>query len=220
MKLCVNTNLQVIRAGLAVLFIAAANISVAGADTVVDCPLRDEPYSINTPLMDLLLKPEAVTVINRHMDGMLDNMPENFMRTEAPSFSAIVTLPNLLAMGGVTTAPPQALVSELAALDITDADRIARCARYDVEVLSISREEDLALVRLHLDDAATVPAVELGASAPLPIGSSVILGLPLIIISATTIAVTASSQRSWGRPTTAALATSGCSRRSRMGWAM
>ena len=134
MKLCVNTNLQVIRAGLAVLFIAAANISVAGADTVVDCPLRDEPYSINTPLMDLLLKPEAVTVINRHMDGMLDNMPENFMRTEAPSFSAIVTLPNLLAMGGVTTAPPQALVSELAALDITDADRIARCARYDVEV--------------------------------------------------------------------------------------
>ncbi len=52
--------------------------------------------------------------------------------------------------------------------------------RYDVEVLSISREEDLALVRLRLDDGAQVPAVELGASAPLPIGSSTLaIGNPM-----------------------------------------
>lgn len=134
MKKFLNIRVQAMRLGLATLLMAAAGMSIAQADDLVDCPLRDEPYSITTPLMDLMLKPEAVDVINRHMNGMLKNMPGNFMSTQAPSFSAIVTLSNVLAMGGVTTPPPQVLVDELAALEVTDADRVARCARYDIEV--------------------------------------------------------------------------------------
>ena len=122
-----------IRLSVAAALIAISNLSLA-EPALVDCPLRDEPYSLDTPLMDLMLKPEAVAIINRHMDGMLENMPARFMSTEAPSFSAIVTLPNLLAMGGLSTPPPPALVSELAALEVTDEDRVARCARYDTEV--------------------------------------------------------------------------------------
>lgn len=117
-----------------ILVFLPCGVAVAESPPLRDCPLRDEPYSLDTPLMDLLLKPEAVDVINRHMNGMLANLPEKFISKNAPSFSAILTLPNLLAMGGATTAPPQALASELAALEITDADRVARCARYDIEV--------------------------------------------------------------------------------------
>ncbi len=116
---------------VAMLVAALGTAASAQADELIDCPLRDVPYSLETPVMDLLLKPEAVAVVNRHMNGMLANLPERFISTQAPSFSAIVTLPNLMAMGGVTSAPPQAMVDELAALEITDADRLARCARYD-----------------------------------------------------------------------------------------
>jgi S1-C subfamily serine protease len=54
-------------------------------------------------------------------------------------------------------------------------DHIVTATRYggrkhDVRVLSISREEDLALVQLELNDGETLPAVELGKSGQLRVG--------------------------------------------------
>ena len=39
--------------------------AATGAATVIDCPLRDVPYSVDSPLIDVLLKPEARTAVDR-----------------------------------------------------------------------------------------------------------------------------------------------------------
>ena len=98
---------------------------------MLDCPLRDEPYSVNSPLMDILLNPRAKTIANRHLDGLLDKLPPFFASTEAPSFSAIMDLTEVAAMGGMDPTVLPALDRELAQLEVTDTDRAARCRRYD-----------------------------------------------------------------------------------------
>ncbi len=114
--------------------IAAASLLGAvptAAEDLIDCPLRDAPYSIDTPLMDILLKPEAVAVVNRHMDDALDKMPEQFVSSRAPSFSAILDLRKLAGLAGIPQDALPPIDRELAQLTVTDADRRLRCARYD-----------------------------------------------------------------------------------------
>ncbi|MBK8979341.1 MAG: trypsin-like peptidase domain-containing protein [Planctomycetes bacterium] len=63
-------------------------------------------------------------------------------------------------------------------------------AAYEVEVLSISREEDLALVRLRLGPGQRVTAVELGNSGALRVGDAAIaLGNPLGQANTVTVGV-------------------------------
>lgn len=120
--------------------VVAASAS-AGAPVAVDCPLRDAPYSIHSPLMDILLNPKAVAIANRHMGGNLDKLPPTFASTEAPSFSAIITLETVASMASLPKEDLVPLEQELAALEITAADRAARCARYDVEVPELNIAE-------------------------------------------------------------------------------
>jgi hypothetical protein len=44
---------------LCALAIGLSAPACAKSAPVIDCPLRDAPYSIDSPLMDILLKPEA-----------------------------------------------------------------------------------------------------------------------------------------------------------------
>ncbi len=114
-------------------------ITATGESTVLDCPLRDEPYSTRTPLMDIMLSERASAIVNRHMGGVLDQLPPTFASREAPSFSAIL---DLHALAGLAGSPPEVLESidaELAQLALTDEERKARCARYDAD------EPDLAI---------------------------------------------------------------------------
>lgn len=107
----------------------------------IDCPLRDAGYSADSPVMDVLLKPEGRAVIERARPGLLALLPERFISTESPSFSAILSVRTLFAMGG---APAEAVAqadTELQALRTTAADRVARCARYDVTRPDISFAE-------------------------------------------------------------------------------
>ena len=97
----------------------------------IDCPLRDEPYSIESPLMDILLKPEATEVVNRHLGDALDKLPPTFASKESPSFSAIMNVQKLISLGGGTGENLPLIDSELRALEVTDEDRTLRCARYD-----------------------------------------------------------------------------------------
>jgi len=113
----------------------------AGDTPLLDCPLRDEPFSLSTPLMDVMLSPAAAAIVNRHMNDVLNQLPPTFASTEAPSFSAILTLKELVGMAGQSPEVLARIAEEFSALDVTDADRRARCARYDNELPNVSIPE-------------------------------------------------------------------------------
>lgn len=122
-------------------------VPVDSTASPLDCPLRDEPFSLQTPLMDIMLSPAATAAVNRHMPGVLERLPSSFASTQAPSFSAILTLREMAGMSGQLDALP-AVAADLAQLSVTDADRSARCARYDSEVPEISLPADTGNPRL------------------------------------------------------------------------
>ena len=112
---------------------ATPNGTGAQASASIDCPLRDQPYSVDSPIMDILLKPEAMAALEQAVPGITQHMPPQFASVQAPSFSAIMNLRMVSGYGLVPANKLQALDAALRALPITDSDRTARCARYDVE---------------------------------------------------------------------------------------
>lgn len=120
-----------VAAGIAVSF--AAPLS-ARSPRPVDCPLRDAPFSIDSPLIDLLLSEAALAVIDRHAPGLRAKIPPFLSGTKAPTFSAILTWRSLA--GIIPAEKPvdlAALDAALRALPVSENDRRARCARYDDE---------------------------------------------------------------------------------------
>lgn len=119
-------------AGLGALVAVIATPALA-ARPVTDCPNRDAPFSVDAPLVDLLLSPTARAVLEREMGG-LDRAPPNFFGTTPPTFAAILTLKEASRFSGMKPERIAAVDAELRKLPVTDADRVARCARYDNEV--------------------------------------------------------------------------------------
>jgi type 1 glutamine amidotransferase len=113
----------------------APGMAQAGTKPATDCALGDAPFSSALPLIDLLLSPQAATVVARHMPGATDRLPKQMFGTTPPSFAAIITLKELAGMGGRpeadSTPALSAMDAELKNLPVTPADRVARCARYD-----------------------------------------------------------------------------------------
>src|SRR5436190_352177 len=64
----------------------------------IDCPLRNQAYSIDTPLIDILLKPEARTLVEEESPGVWRRIPQRWQGTGNQSFAAIVTLHSLSRM--------------------------------------------------------------------------------------------------------------------------
>lgn len=146
--------------------------ATAQSATLIDCPLRDQPYSMDTPLIDVLLKPEARAAMDQIVPGMLDRMPEHMARAEAPSFAAIITPRTFASMAQLPAEALSALDDALSALEVTDDDREARCARYDVEVpeLTVSKGTPRVLVfekinGFHHGDAVTAATEAVQAMA-------------------------------------------------------
>jgi type 1 glutamine amidotransferase len=102
----------------------------ARADEVTDCPLRDAPFSIDSPFIDVLLSPRALAVLQEVWPGA-KSLPAWMGGKDAPSFTAIVTLRGMAGQEGFP--PLDRLDAALRAVAVTDADRAARCARYDDE---------------------------------------------------------------------------------------
>src|SRR5690554_6574722 len=75
---------------LATTIMAIVTVNLAEAGPLIDCPLRDETYSIDSPLMDVLLKPEARAFLQRKAPAMLE-LPPHLLSTESPAFGAIAT---------------------------------------------------------------------------------------------------------------------------------
>ncbi|MBW8847871.1 MAG: ThuA domain-containing protein [Burkholderiales bacterium] len=99
----------------------------AHADPVVDCPLKDAPFSVDSPVLDVYLNADAIAVVQKNWPGVRTVWP-GLISTSVPSFGAIVTLRSITPTGFDALGR---LDAELRALPVTDVDRRARCARYD-----------------------------------------------------------------------------------------
>lgn len=126
----------------------AAAVAVAGiappagaAPVVADCPNARTPYSSDTMLIDLELDPRAKAVLDEQ--GFLKGapLPAIMIRPTSPTLAALMTprwllvsAPKVIGLFGGRSASPETLAAldrALAAIPITDAAAMARCARYD-----------------------------------------------------------------------------------------
>ncbi|MEO6716111.1 MAG: ThuA domain-containing protein [Novosphingobium sp.] len=105
--------------------------SPALAKPLVDCPLRDAPFSAASPLIDVLLSPAAKAIVDRAAPGRLAQMPERFVGTNPPTFAAILSLREASRFTGLDAEALASVDTQLRALPVTQADKVARCARYD-----------------------------------------------------------------------------------------
>ena len=111
----------------------------AQASAVNDCPNRDAPFSAQSPLVDLLLSPAARAVLDKYSPGAFDRMPPAFAGTKPPTFAAILTINEARRFTGMPAEKVAELDAELRALPVTEADRAARCERFDNAPLRYTR---------------------------------------------------------------------------------
>ncbi|MEO9133265.1 MAG: ThuA domain-containing protein [Sphingomonas sp.] len=120
-------------AAMLALFCLALGAAVpASARPVIDCPLRNQPYSIDSPLVDVLLNPAARAAVDQSAPSLLKGLSDFFANTRVPTFSAIMSVRSAATMRRL---PPDALGPvdrALHAVPRTAADKVARCARYDI----------------------------------------------------------------------------------------
>lgn len=116
--------------GLPLLFATSAQ-----AKPVTDCPNRDAPFSASSPVIDLMLSPAASAVMAKAMPPRTASLlPPSIAGTTTPSFMAILTLREASRFTGMDLAKLPEVDAELRALPVTEADKVARCVRYDNDV--------------------------------------------------------------------------------------
>lgn len=118
----------IVAAGLIALLVPTG---VALARPVTDCPLRNAPFSIESPIIDILLSSPAKALLDTEAPEILTALPQGFLTTRTPSFAAILTPRAARRMTGTTAARLDRLDAKLRAVPVTAADKRARCARYD-----------------------------------------------------------------------------------------
>jgi type 1 glutamine amidotransferase len=132
--------------GIAIAALMLAASACAGAAPAqsqaagIDCPLRNAPYSIHSPLLDIMLKPEAVAAIEALSPGLTAKLPPQLRSSKSPSFGAILTLERTasIALSGADLGQLDAALQQL---PVTDTDRMARCARYDRDHVDLAFPE-------------------------------------------------------------------------------
>src|SRR5579862_6055460 len=112
---------------------AVATLAHTAARAGIDCPLRNQPYSIDSPMIDVMLKPDAKAAVQREAPGLLSMLPPMMSATTSPSFGSIISLRMVSAFGQVSPEDLARTDQALSQLSVTNADRVARCARYDDE---------------------------------------------------------------------------------------
>lgn len=105
----------------------------AAARPVTDCPLREAPFSIDTPLIDLLSSPAAKAVLEKKAP-QFTRMPPALFGSKPPTFAAILSLRAAAKLGGSRAEALGDVDATLRALPVTASDKIARCERYDNDV--------------------------------------------------------------------------------------
>lgn len=110
---------------------ASGAATAASPRPVTDCPLRNQPFSAVSPVIDILLSEPARATVEAVVPGRLAKLPPMFMGTRTPSFAAIMDVNALAGMAGFTPDQVAEIDRRLRAIPVTAADKIARCARYD-----------------------------------------------------------------------------------------
>jgi type 1 glutamine amidotransferase len=149
-------------------FLTAALLGVvalstqAAAQPVVNCPLRDAPFSVDIPFIDLMLSEKAKETLAAQIPGFFEKLPPAAMATDTPIITAILNMRLMIVASGNKDIDEKKLDAALRALPVTDADKKARCARYDDERPVFS--ELKGKVRVLLFDKSTgfrdAPSVE------------------------------------------------------------
>ncbi len=124
---------------LALVFAACSALlgTPAFAAPLADCPSRDLPFSSASPLIDILMNDQAKAALEKVRPGMFNGMPPIFSSTTPPSFAAILTLKEMNGFAGGNL-DLDAMNRALAPVPVTQADKVARCARYDTEPLRLA----------------------------------------------------------------------------------
>jgi type 1 glutamine amidotransferase len=122
---------------ISIAFILALPTAARSA-AALDCPHRDQHYSSRSPLIDLLLKPEAVVAIEHNAPSLMSGLSPDAKRLTVPTFAPIFTLRNVAGASALSEEAWSKLDRDLAALTITARDKQARCARYDNDVTTVA----------------------------------------------------------------------------------
>lgn len=117
-----------------VMALAAMFASPAQAKPVTDCPLRNAPFSLQSPLLDVLLSPAAKAVVEKAVGKPMSATAPYLSDTRVPAFAALLTMETAGRFAGIGEAALPALDAALRRLPVTGADRVARCQRYDNDV--------------------------------------------------------------------------------------
>ena len=107
---------------LASIVLVAAPAS-ARAPALIDCPLRDAPFSIDAPLVDVLLDDRAKQLAAPVFDKLITRFPPDLLHTTAPTFAAIMTLRQAAEIGGMDPLVLPAIDTQLRTLPVTAADK-------------------------------------------------------------------------------------------------
>lgn len=97
----------------------------------MDCPLAVQPYSADTIVADLLLNPKTRAVIERQAPVLVHGKPGFPSMSDIPGFGTIVNLRGVAGWAGIPDDVVSQIDREIRLIEVTPADTIARCARYD-----------------------------------------------------------------------------------------
>jgi type 1 glutamine amidotransferase len=122
------------KAALALCGVTLLSAVPVQAKSVTDCPNRDAPFSASSPLIDILLSPSAKGVLEIAVPGRFSKLPPQFAGTEVPTFAAILSLREATRITGIKPELIDGIDAELRKLPVTEADKIARCVRFDNDV--------------------------------------------------------------------------------------
>jgi type 1 glutamine amidotransferase len=140
---------------------------LAAARPVTDCPMRDAPFSVRSPVVDLLLSPAAKAVAEGQAQELFRALPPRFFSTEAPTFASILTLESLAEREKLPAARLAMVDAALRTLPVTATDRAARCARYDNDrpSFSLPKGKPALLIFEKISGFRDVPSVEAARKA-------------------------------------------------------
>lgn len=147
--------------------LAAAPQALAHSEEMLDCPFRDAPFSTQSPLLDLLISPPAKAIAEETLGPGMDRLPPIFLKTQVPSFASIITLESAAEWAGLEPESLAEAQRRLAALEVTDTDRMARCARYDEDMpqWDLSGDGPRVLLFEKINGYRDTPSVEAARAA-------------------------------------------------------
>ncbi|MEC3909280.1 ThuA domain-containing protein [Sphingobium sp. CR2-8] len=137
------------------------------ARPVTDCALRDAPFSIESPMIDIVRSAPAKAAVEAGAPDVFTALPPRFFSPDAPSFAAILTLKALGKMKNLPADKLAALDKRLRALPVTAADRTARCARYDNDrpTIALPRGKPRLLIFEKINGFRDGPSVDAARAA-------------------------------------------------------